>query len=93
MKIITKHKKGEVIFPIEVGKTYETKQLKGTMFTVDKIDTDKHGTITKFWGRYIAHLNLGNCPINPERLIPETNLTGDTIEINLCPHCKEEIEL
>lgn len=78
----------------ENGKTYRMKILDWRFtLTRDPYKRDKDGNIlgihNTIWGIYWNEPNLGVCPISPERLIPETELVDNEIEI--CDNCNQEI--
>lgn len=54
-------------FPVEIGKSYDTKNSQG-LFLVSKITTDKRGKQGIIWGTYLKS-NLENCPLDVGRLI------------------------
>lgn len=56
---------------MEVGKTYKTKFQTEEKFTIEKINTNTKGEITKVWGWYENSPNLKMCPLSPERLQTE----------------------
>lgn len=58
--------------PFEEGKTYITKFATKERFTVHKIDVNHSGKQIKCFGVYENSPGLLNCPLDPERLIPET---------------------
>lgn len=75
--------------PFEINQIYTTKFQTGERFTIKRIDLDKHGNPRMFYGIYEKHQDLGECPLNADRLIPYKRFTGVKIEMIQCPHCKE----
>lgn len=72
--LIIKEKEDFVDLEFEVGKTYKTKFQTGELFRVEKIITRPFLNTTKvvrLEGVYLTHPNIGLCPLDPERLIPE----------------------
>lgn len=72
--LIIKEKEEFVDLEFEVDKTYKTKFQTGELFTIKKIITKPFLNTTKvvrFEGIFHSHPNIGLCPIDPERLIPE----------------------
>lgn len=72
------------IKPFEEGKIYQTKFATGERFTVHKIDVNHSGKQIKCWGEYENNPGLLNCPLDPERLIPETEIIEKETEYILC---------
>lgn len=56
---------------LEEGKTYTTKMASGETFTITSLKRNPDGRIISMNGIYNACPHLGECPISPERLIPE----------------------
>jgi len=88
MPLRLKKIKKKVNLPIEIDKTYTTKMSTGDKFLVKKITNNKEGKPIQVHGIYEKYPHLGICPINIERLIPES-IDGEVVEV--CPHCGEEI--
>jgi len=69
--------KHEVFLPLEEGKTYKTKFATGEHFTITKIKRFKvkikgeEVERLQIMGIYEKNPDLGECPINEDRLIPE----------------------
>lgn len=84
-------KKVKKIFehPFEEGKTYKTKMSTGESFLLTKIIKNVKGNTIRFDGIYENNKELGVCPLSPERLIPETYLTGE--EFEACSNCGEPL--
>lgn len=76
--------------PLEEGKTYRTKMATGEHFTISRIVADKFGNIVRLLGVYEKSPHLGDCPLSPERLIPEMVEDG---EVEVCdnPKCGHPI--
>mgnify|MGYP001587432737 CR=1 FL=1 len=55
----------------EEGKTYKTKFATGELFHVTKIVRNHKNEIIRFIGIYDKCKHLGECPLNPDRLILE----------------------
>lgn len=72
--------------PLVEGKTYKTKFATGWEFTITTIERSKSGRITRIMGIYSNSPELGPCPLNEDRIIPEKEFTGKEIEI--CGHCE-----
>ncbi len=79
----------EIDLPFEIGETYVTKFQTGDKFKITGIRRNKGGVATQFTGIYEKHQDLGECPLNGDRLIPRKKLTGDEYELTECPHCKK----
>lgn len=72
----------------EVGKTYKTKFQTGERFTITKIITRpflKTTIIIRVFGVYEKAPHLGECPLDHERLIPETKTI--TKDVEYCDCC------
>lgn len=88
-------KKIKIDLPLEVGKVYQTKFQTGERFklTQDPYRRDKDGNIVgvsnTVWGIYEHNPELGVCPLPIDRLIPETEFTGEEIEV--CDNCGYEL--
>ena len=82
--------------PFEEGKTYTTKFATGEKFTISKIiyrkksKEDHPDVIYQFLGIYERSPNLGNCPMQPERLIPHKETKEE--EIECCITCGKPIK-
>lgn len=74
--------------PIEVGKSYDTKNRQGS-FLVNKISLDKKGNQSIAWGTYLKS-NLTNCPIGVDRLIVGKKTTGEKEVCDRCGLNKDE---
>jgi hypothetical protein len=84
---VKKTKKTYEDLPFEEGKTYKTKFSTGWEFTVKKI-RKKGDKITGLEGIYSNSPDLGLCPLDPGRLIPERKEVG---EIEVCGKCGEPL--
>ena len=82
--------------PFEVGKTYKTKFATGESFTISKIIFGKEGKlkgkVIQFEGVYEKAPHLGDCPLSGDRLYPESEPTGNSITMVVCPHCKKSFD-
>lgn len=93
-----KLKREEIDLPFVVGETYVSKMQTAEKFTVSKITT-KHNKATgkneiiRLEGIWEKAPHLGDCPLNPDRLIPRKEFTGKEYYVNVCPKCKHEEEL
>lgn len=81
--------KKQVDLPLLVGKTYKTKFATGEDFTITSIDVNKNGKTTRIMGIYSNHPDLGPCPLNEDRIIPEKTFNGEVME--LCSNCGDTI--
>jgi hypothetical protein len=71
--------------PFEEGKTYSTKFQTGEKFLLKKIIKSTNNLkIIRFEGIYEFAPHLGECPLNPDRLIPDKIADG---EIEVCSKC------
>lgn len=76
--------------PLEVNKTYRTKMQTGEKFTITEIITSKPSEkIIKIKGIYESSPQIGSCPLDPERLIPETETAIK--EIPFCKYCSQDL--
>ncbi len=75
--------------PFESGKIYTTKFTTGEKFFLSKIIYNKKGGIIGFEGIYEKYSHLGNCPLNPDRLIPDKIEDGF---IEVCDCCGNPIK-
>lgn len=83
-------KNKEIIdLPLEEGKTYKTKFATGEHFTIKTIVKDKTGKAIRLQGIFEHSPNLGECPLNVDRVIPDSVPTGNFIEV--CDNCGEKI--
>lgn len=72
--LIIKEKEEFIDLEFEVDKTYKTKFQTGELFTIKKIITKPFLNtikVIRLEGIYESHRNIGLCPLDPERLIPE----------------------
>ena len=76
--------------PFEVGVTYPTKFATGVKFTITRVRKNKYDEVVEVWGIYEKSPNLGECPINMDRLIPDFKEVGQK-KVTVCPNCKHEI--
>jgi len=81
-----KKRREEIEMPFEIGQTYVTKMQTGEKFTITKIGK------SKVYGIYENHPDIGECPLNAERLIPRKQFTGVEYEVCVCPKCKHEFK-
>ena len=84
IKKIIKYKE----LPFEIGKTYTTKFATGERFLLTKIKTNATGRIFGFDGIYEKCPHLGECPLGPDRLIPDRVEDGF---IDVCDCCNTPI--
>lgn len=73
--------------PFEEGKTYSTKMGTGEKFTIHKIIMVRD-QIIRLDGVYENSPHLKNCPLPPDRLIPDRVEDG-TVEV--CDKCGSKI--
>lgn len=71
--------------PFQEGKTYKTKWSTGEKFTIINI-IRKGDKIIRFEGLFESCPQIGLCPLEPERLIPERIEDGT---IDICSNCGE----
>ena len=71
--------------PFEIGKKYKTKFQTGELFIITGIKYRPDETILNFLGIYESCPHLGECPLNFDRLIPETLVKEN--EIATCECC------
>jgi len=81
------HKTIELQF--EIGKTYKTRFQTGELFTITKIKYRTDKTIIGFEGVYEKCPHVGICPLNFDRLIPETKTIE--YEVEVCECCKKPL--
>lgn len=87
---VVKKKESQIIeLPFEIGKKYKTKFQTGESFTITNIKYKTDKTILSFDGVYESCPNIGICPLNSDRLIPETKIIE--IEIEICECCKKPL--
>ena len=70
-------------------KTFKTKFATGEKFTITTIRTNRIGVIVDLRGVFEFAPHLGECPLSPERLIPEKIETGF---IEVCDKCGNPVE-
>ncbi len=75
--------------PFEIGKTYKTRFQTGELFTITDIKYKIDKTILRFDGIYEKCPEVGICPLNFDRLIPETKVVE--CEIEVCECCKKPL--
>ena len=76
--------------PLELNKTYKTKMQTGEKFTITEIITSKPSEkIINVKGIYESSPHLESCPLDPERLIPETETVVK--EIPICRYCLQDL--
>jgi hypothetical protein len=75
--------------PFEIGKTYKTRFQTGELFTVTNIKYRADKTIQGFEGVYEKCPHIEICPLNFDRLIPETKVIE--YEIEVCECCKKPL--
>lgn len=85
IKKLIKHKE----LPFEIGKTYTTRFATGDKFLLTKIKYNTKGDRIGFEGVYEKYPHLGECPIGPDRLIPDTIEDGF---IEVCDQCGTPIK-
>ncbi len=80
-----------------VGNTYLTKFQTGERFTITRDPYIRHketdliiGTKTQAFGVYENSQDLGECPLNIDRLIPDFEEIIE--EVERCEHCKQIIK-
>src|SRR5574343_40638 len=89
-----KTKKPHVFLPIQEGVKYRTKMQTGEMFTVTRIiyrrksKTDDTKIPYLCYGIYEKSQHLGECPLAPERLVPNS-VEGP--EEHVCSSCGDKI--
>ena len=79
VKVIPKFRE----LPFEIGKTYTTKFQTGEKFLLTKIRYNTKGDRIGFDGIYESCSYMGECPLGPDRLIPD-KIEDGTIEVCDC---------
>lgn len=80
----------KVELELEEGKIYKTKFQTGELFRVEKIK--RHPVTNKIIsmeGTYLSHIDIGLCPLDPERLIKETKI--EYKEVPVCECCGKDL--
>jgi len=75
--------------PLEKGKVYMTRFQVPEPFLLTDISYNKNKEVTGLRGVYQNSPHLGVCPLGADRLQWETKQEG---WIEVCPHCKKELE-
>jgi hypothetical protein len=86
----TRQEPVKVDLELEEGKTYKTKFQTGELFRVERIvRRQMYNKIIMVYGIYLSHAHIGLCPLDPERLIPESRI--ENIEVLICECCGKDL--
>jgi hypothetical protein len=80
----------KVELDLEEGKVYKTKFQTGELFRIEKIVRRIESTkIIRLEGVFLNHSHIGVCPLDPERLIPDSRI--EQKEVLICECCGKDL--